>query len=69
MSGMNAEEMAFWMSWCIEEYAAAKNRTDADVAKEFEEKGALQFLSDHGDILHTQGKDYIIHSLDAFLSR
>lgn len=64
---MGTEDLSFWLSWCIEEYANEKQLANADVAELFEQKGALSFLSDNAEILHTQGKNYILGSIDDFL--
>ncbi|MBR2091863.1 MAG: DUF3791 domain-containing protein [Fibrobacter sp.] len=64
---MAIEDMAFWLSWCIEEYAASKKMSASDVALFFEKTGTLQYLSDNAEILHTQGKNYILDCIDKFV--
>ncbi len=65
---MKTEDKTFWLSWCIEEYAAEKNLPSADVAAMFEKLGVLYYLSDNAAILHTQGKNYILGSIEDFIS-
>ncbi len=38
-----------------------------DVANMFSEKKVLDFLSSHYEILHTQGKSYIIETIEDFV--
>ena len=38
-----------------------------DVANMFSEKKVLDFLSGHCEILHTQGKPYIIEAIEDFV--
>ena len=56
---MNTEDLAFWLSWCIEEYASNKGKQASDIAQFFEKTGTLQYLSENAEILHTQGKSFI----------
>lgn len=63
---MSIEDKAFFLSWCIEEYAAVHNVLGQSAAAMFEEKGVLQFLERNAEILHTQGKDFILSEIDAF---
>ena len=64
---METEDLAFWLSWCIEEYADSKGKSAPDIAKLFENTGALQYLSENAEILHTQGKSYILDCIEKFL--
>lgn len=66
---MNNEDLAFWLSWCIEEYSAEKKLQDFDVASLFEKKGILEYLFNNAEILHTQGKNYIISQIDELLKK
>lgn len=64
---MTDEDKAFWLSWCIEEYASEKNKTSTEISKMFEEKDVFSYLDDNAEILHTQGKNYILSDIDEFL--
>ncbi len=61
------QKKAEFLSWCIEEYAAEKNLNGRDVANLFSRKKVLDFLSEHYEILHTQGKAYIIETIEDFI--
>lgn len=57
---MGTEDLSFWLSWCIEEYAAEKQLVNSEAAALFENSGVLAYLAENAEILHTQGKSYII---------
>ena len=61
------QKKAEFLSWCIEEYAVAKNLIGRDVANDFSQKKVLDFLGEHYEILHTQGKSYILETIDDFI--
>lgn len=50
---MDTEDRAFWLSWCIEEYAKSKGGLAPDIAKLFESTGTLRYLSENAEVLHT----------------
>lgn len=64
---MTDEDKAFWLSWCIEEYTAVKNKSSSEISKMFDERGVLSYLDENAEILHTQGKNYILGEIDEFL--
>lgn len=67
MSDELFQKKAEFLSWCIEEYAAAKNLNGRDVANLFSQKKVLDFLEEHYEILHTQGRPYIIETIEDFI--
>ena len=64
---MNTEQTAVFIAWCIEEYAVNRHKTPIDTANLFNQQGVLSFLQENADILHTQGKDYILGAIDDFM--
>lgn len=64
---MNDEDKAFWLSWCIEEYASEKNKPAVEVSELFDKSGALSYLDENAEILHTQGRDFILSEIDEYL--
>ena len=64
---MKTEDLAFWLSWCIEEYAFERKTTPESVLKVFKTNGVIDFLTENAEVLHTQGKGYVIFSIDKFL--
>ena len=67
MKKMKTEDLSFWLSWCVEEYAAEKHLSAPEVSEMFDEKGVYSYLSDNAEILHTQGKNYILASIENYL--
>ena len=61
------EKKAEFISWCIEMYANANLENGRDVANEFANKNVLDFLGEHYEVLHTQGKSYILATIDDFI--
>lgn len=61
------EQIAQFISWCIEEYAFEKKISSKETANFFNENGALDFLQNNWEVLHSQGKDYILGSIDDFI--
>lgn len=61
------EKKAEFISWCIEIYASSKELDGRDVANDFSSKKVLDFLGEHYEVLHTQGKSYILATIDDFI--
>ena len=66
---MNDEDKAFFLSWCIEEYAAEKNIPAFKASELFAKQKILEYLEENAEILHTQGKNYILDSIEKFLKK
>lgn len=64
---MTNEDRAFWLSWCIEEYAAANGKSSSEVAALFDRENVLSYLDENAEVLHTQGKSYILSEIDSYL--
>lgn len=58
------EKKIAFVSWCIEEYAALYKLKSSVVANTFAQKNIIAFLEKHYEVLHTQGKDYILGTID-----
>ena len=63
MSDELFEKKAEFLSWCIEEYAVTYSLNASDVANMFSHKKVLDFLDKHYEVLHTQGKSYILSAI------
>ncbi|WP_296012595.1 DUF3791 domain-containing protein [uncultured Treponema sp.] len=61
------EQAAQFISWCIEEYAAENKKKSKDVAVFFNQAGVLDFLEKNWEILHSQGRNYILGSINDFI--
>lgn len=67
MTGFNNEAIAEFISFCIENFKVKYNMSGKEVANLFNELEVIEFLIDGYDVLHTQGKDYIIDEIKQFL--
>lgn len=54
--------------FCMENYKEKERLTGKQVFKLFNEYGVLDYLSDGYEVLHTQGKEWIMNDIDEFLS-
>jgi hypothetical protein len=61
-------DVAF-VSFCIEMYARENRLSGADVMRQFEDAGALDYLFDNYEALHTQGWGYILALINEIMVR
>ena len=61
------EERAQFVSFCIEQYAKAKNMTTEDVVNLFTQYGITEHFCEFYDVLHTQGHNWLIEEIDEMI--
>lgn len=61
------KEIALFVAFCIEEYGSAKSMTGEQVLDLFSQYGVTDYLSKFYDILHTQGRQWLIEEIDEFI--
>ncbi|OPD29751.1 hypothetical protein AL713_15870 [Clostridium botulinum] len=61
------EKILEFVSFCIENFKIKFKIKGKEVANLFYESGVTDFLIDGYDVLHTQGKDYILSEIEIFL--
>lgn len=61
------QDKAMFVSFCIEEYAAAKGMTGEQVLDLFSKYGLVNYLSEFYDVLHTQGRLWLIEEIDEYI--
>lgn len=54
--------------FCVEMYAQKHEISGRVVMDRFSEYGVVDFLRDGYDVLHTQGRQYIISEIEIFLN-
>ena len=54
----NQQDIALFLSFCIEQYKAAKGMTGKEAMQELDRYGVLEYLSEFYDVLHTQGRQW-----------
>ena len=60
-------DIAYFVSFCIEQYKEAKYLSGSKTATLLSEYGVLEYLAEHWEILHTQGRQWIIEDIDEFI--
>lgn len=61
------KDKALFVAFCIEEYGAAKGMTGEQVLDLFSKYGLVDYLSEFYDVLHTQGRQWLIEEIDEFI--
>ena len=61
------QDIAYFISFCIEQYKEAKGLSGSEAKSLLSEYGVLEYLADHWEILHTQGRQWIIEDIDEFI--
>lgn len=69
MKNNHEEQVIEFISFCIENFKVAHKMHGKEVANLFNEKGVIEFLISDYDILHTQGKEYILSEITRFLEK
>lgn len=60
-------DIAYFLSFCIEQYKKEKNVSGADAVLTLKQYGVLQYLAEHFDVLHTQSKQWLLSDIDEFI--
>lgn len=63
------QDKAMFVSFCIEQYAKAKNMNPEDVVNLFERYGIAEHFCEFYDVLHTQGQQWLIEEIDEMINR
>lgn len=63
----NEERIIEFASFCIENFKVKHSMKGKDVAMLFKDSGALEFIKEGYEMLHTQGREYIIEEIEIFL--
>ena len=67
MKDLNRINIAYFVSFCIEQYKNAKHLTGAEAMRRLDEYNVLDYLSEHYEILHTQSRQWILEDIDEFI--
>ena len=62
------QDIAYFLSFCIEQYKNAKRMNGTEVMKIFVRYDVLAYLSKHFEILHTQNHQWILEDIDEFIN-
>ena len=62
------QDIAYFISFCIEQYKNAKGLSGEEVMTLFSHYGVLEYLQDFFDVLHTQSYQWILSDIDEFIN-
>lgn len=65
---MTKQDIAFFISFCIEQYKKEKGLSGAEAMQTLDKYGVLQYLSDHAEILHTQSRQWLMEDIEEFIN-
>jgi 5'-3' exonuclease len=61
------QDIAYFVSFCIEQYKTAKGISGKDAVDLLNQYGVLEYLEKHYEPLHTQGKQWLLEEIDEFI--
>lgn len=69
MTSKEKQDIAYFLSFCIEQYKAEKGMSGGAVADLFARYGVLEYLQECFDVLHTQSRQWIMADIDEFMDK
>jgi len=66
---MKERDVAYFVSWCIEEYKKVLNISGEQTMDLFAHFGILRYLAENFDVLHTQSRQWIMEEISEVLER
>ena len=64
----NLRDIAYFISFCIEQYKNEKNINEDEVSSIFSENNILDYLNEHYEVLHTQSRQWLIAEIDEIIN-
>lgn len=62
------QDIAYFVSFCIEQYKNAKKMSGNEAMKLFDSYGVLNYLAENFEVLHTQSHQWILEDIDEFIN-
>ena len=62
-------DIAYFLSFCIEQYKMERRLSGEDTMSLFEKYNVLPYLSDNFEVLHTQGRQWLIEEIDDYIAK
>ena len=62
------QDVAYFLSFCIEQYMNAKEISREVAISLLAETGVLDYMAEHFEILHTQSHQWIIEEIDEYIN-
>lgn len=60
-------DVAYFLSFCIEQYKEAKHLTGSEAMRVLCQYGVLEYLEEHFESLHSQSRQWILEDIDEFI--
>ncbi|GHT02167.1 hypothetical protein AGMMS49525_05210 [Bacteroidia bacterium] len=64
----NDQNINKFIIFCLENYKSALNLSGVQALSDFKDYDVFTYLSNGYEVLHTQGKDYIINDIKDFIA-
>lgn len=61
------QDIAFFLSFCIEQYKTRKGMTGTQAMTELRSYGVLDYLCDNYEALHTQGSQWLVEEMEEYI--
>lgn len=61
------QDIAYFISFCIEQYKDAKHLTGGESMRQLDKYGVLDYLNEHYEVLHTQSRQWLLEDIDDFI--
>ena len=62
-------DIAYFLSFCIEQYKEAKHLTGAEAVRILSQSGVLDYLEQHYEPLHTQSRQWLMKEIDDYVAK
>lgn len=62
-------DIAYFLSFCIEQYKMKYNLLGEEAMTLFEKYNVLQYLSDNFEVLHTQSRQWLIEEIEDYITK
>ncbi len=63
------QDVAFFVSFCVEEYKVAKHISGKEALSVFLDYGLVDYLSHNFEVLHTQSRQWLLEEIDEYISK
>ena len=62
-------DIAYFLSFCIEQYKVKQGLSGEDTMNLFENYNVLSYLSDNFEVLHTQGRQWLMEEIEDYITK
>ncbi len=62
------QDIAFFVSFCLEEYKMAKKISGEEALGVFSQYGLIDYLSQNFEVLHTQSPQWLLEEVEEFIN-